>query len=259
MAARRPPRRHQGRGRMSADLPTPASLQGGPIYLDYNATTPVDPRVVESMLPYLTTHFGNPSSSHHYAEQPRRALATARRQVAGLIGAAADEIVFSGSGSEADALAIHGTVVVHRRPSDVQVITQVTEHPAVLEACRALHRRYGTEVTYLPVGHDGRVDTQHLAEAITPRTALVSIMAANNKTGVLQPIDKLARVTRQRARTGNASESWLCNAQLSVAVGSHRRGGGPEPPATHSWLMLRGDDADPGGPVGRRSPGATTD
>ena len=182
---------------MSADLPTPAGLQGGPIYLDYNATTPVDPRVVESMLPYLTTHFGNPSSSHHYAEQPRRALATARRQVAGLIGAAADEIVFSGSGSEADTLAIHGTVMAHRRPSEVQVITQVTEHPAVLEACRALHRRYGTEVTYLPVGPDGRVNPQDLAEAITPRTALVSIMTANNETGVLQPIEELAGVARQ--------------------------------------------------------------
>src|SRR5215813_1691030 len=173
MAARRPPRRHQGRGRMSADLPTPAGLQGGPIYLDYNATTPVDPRVVESMLPYLTTHFGNPSSSHHYAEQPRRALATARRQVAGLIGAAADEIVFSGSGSEADTLAIHGTVMAHRRPSDVQVITQVTE------------------VTYLPVGSDGRVRPDDLAGALTSRTALVSIMAANNETGVLQPLDEL--------------------------------------------------------------------
>lgn len=181
-----------------ADPPAPAGLQGGPIYLDYNATTPVDPRVIEAMLPYLTTHFGNPSSGHHYAEQPRRALATARQQVARLIGAAPDEIVFTGSGSEADALAIHGAVLAHRKPSDVQVITQVTEHPAVLEACRALHRRHGTEVTYLPVGNDGRVDPQDLAEAITPRTALVSIMAANNETGVLQPIDELARVAGQR-------------------------------------------------------------
>ena len=180
-----------------ADPPTPAGLQGGPIYLDYNATTPVDPRVIEAMLPYLTTHFGNPSSSHHYAEQPRRALATAREQVARLIGAAPDEIVFTGSGSEADTLAIHGTVMAHRRPAEAQVITQVTEHPAVLEACRALHRRYGTEVTYLPVGHDGRVNPQDLADSITPRTALVSIMTANNETGVLQPIDDLARVTRQ--------------------------------------------------------------
>jgi cysteine desulfurase len=181
---------------MSA-VPAPAGLRDGPVYLDYNATTPVDPRVVDAMLPYLTTYFGNPSSGHHYAEQPRRALATARQQVADLIGAAADEIVFTGSGSEADTLAIHGTVMAHRRPSEVQVITQVTEHPAVLEACRALHRRHGTEVTYLPVGADGRVNPQDLAEAITPRTALVSIMAANNETGVLQPIDKLARIARQ--------------------------------------------------------------
>ena len=97
--------------------PAPAGLQDGPIYLDYNATTPVDPRVIEAMLPYLTTHFGNPSSSHHYAERPRRALATAQEQVARLIGAAPDEIVFTGSGYEADTLAIHGTVMAHRRPS----------------------------------------------------------------------------------------------------------------------------------------------
>ena len=93
-----------------AGLPTPAGLRDGPIYLDYNATTPADPRVVEAMLPYLTTHFGNPSSGHHHAGQPRRA--------------AADEIVFTGSGSEADTLAIHGTVMAHRRPAEVQVITQ---------------------------------------------------------------------------------------------------------------------------------------
>jgi cysteine desulfurase len=182
---------------VSADVPAPAGLQGGPVYLDYNATTPVDPRVVEAMLPYLTTHFGNPSSGHHYAEQPRRALAAARQQVAGLIGAASDEIVFTGSGSEADTLAIHGSVMAHRRPSDVQVITQVTEHPAVLEACRTLHRRHGTEVTYLPVGSDGRVRPDDLAEALTSRTALVSIMAANNETGVLQPLDELARLARK--------------------------------------------------------------
>src|SRR6266542_1233508 len=153
-----------------ADLPTPAGLADRPIYLDYNATTPADPRVIEAMLPYLTTHFGNPSNGHHYAEQPRRALATARQQVACLIGAAPEEIVFAGSGSEADSLAIHGAVAAHARPSEVEVITQVTEHPAVLEACRALHRRYGTTVTYLPVGEDGRVNPQDLLAA-TPAIA----------------------------------------------------------------------------------------
>src|SRR5262249_48702813 len=127
----------------------------------------------------------------------RRALATARRQVAGLIGAAADEIVFSGSGSEADTLAIHGTVMAHRRPSEVQVITQVTEHPAVLEACRALHRRHGTEGTYLPVGPAGRVTPKVGGGAFPPGPARVSIRTANNETGVLQPIEELAGVARQ--------------------------------------------------------------
>src|SRR5215472_8723796 len=186
-----------GHPTQGTDLPAPAGLRDGPAYLDYNATTPVDPRVAEAMLPYLTTHFGNPSSGHHYAQQPRRALAAARQQVAALIGAAAEEIIFTGGGSEADALAIIGTVSANRRPAQIQVITQVTEHPAVLEACRALHRRYGTEVTYLPVRDDGRVNPQDLAEAITPRTALVSIMTANNETGVLQPIEELAGVARQ--------------------------------------------------------------
>ena len=215
------------------DLPTPAGLRGGRIYLDYNATTPVDPRVIEAMLPYLTTHFGNPASSHHYAEQPRRALAAARQQVARLIGAAPDELVFTGSGSEADTLAIHGTIAAHRRPSAVQVITpQVTEHPAVLEACCALHRRYGTEVTYLPVGHDGRVDPQDLADAITPQTTLVSIMAANNETGVMQPLDALARITCQH---GGGQERGLRggteNVALAVAWATP-----PTSPAT-SWQM----------------------
>jgi cysteine desulfurase len=186
-----------GQRTQDTDPPAPAGLRDGPAYLDYNATTPVDPRVAEAMLPYLTTHFGNPSSGHHYAQQPRRALAAARQQVASLIGAAAHEIIFTGGASEADALAIIGTVAALRSPSEIQVITQVTEHPAVLEACRALHRRYGTEVTYLPVGNDGRVSPQDLADALTPRAALVSIMAANNETGVLQPIGELARLSRQ--------------------------------------------------------------
>jgi cysteine desulfurase len=94
-----------------SDVTAPAGLREGPVYLDYNATTPIDPRVVKAMLPYLTTYFGNPSSSHRFAEQPRRALAAARQQVARLIGATPDEIVVTGSGSEADTLAIHGTVL----------------------------------------------------------------------------------------------------------------------------------------------------
>jgi cysteine desulfurase len=176
----------------------PPGLAGGPIYLDYNATTPVDPRVAETALPYLTTHFGNPSSGHAYAERPGRALAEARQQLAGLIGAQPAEIVFTASGSEADNLAIRGTALAHDRAAPAHVITQASEHPAVLETCRALQRLHGVRVTYLPVDRDGRVDPAALPGAITPDTVLVSVMAANNETGVLQPIPELARIAHAR-------------------------------------------------------------
>ncbi|GAA2637269.1 cysteine desulfurase family protein [Actinomadura fulvescens] len=179
------------------DAPVPAGLREGPIYLDYNSTTPVDPRVAEAMLPFLTEHFGNPSSGHPYADRPHRALAVARGRLTALIGAASEEVVFTGSGSEADALAIIGAVLTHRDPGQVHVVTQATEHPAVLEACRALQRRHGTAITYLPVDAHGRVDPADLARALTPRTALVSIMAANNETGVLQPIAELAAAAHE--------------------------------------------------------------
>jgi len=176
-------------------IPAHPGLRGGPVYLDYNATTPVDPRVVDAMLPHLGHYFGNPSSSHSYGAQPRHALDRARAQVAALIGARPDEIVFTGSGSEADNLALRGAVLSAKagRP---HVITQVTEHPAILETCRALERLHGTEVTYLPVDGDGLVDPTVLAAALTERTVLVSVMAANNETGALQPIAELARITR---------------------------------------------------------------
>lgn len=175
----------------------PTALVGGPLYLDYNATTPVDPRVVDAMLPFLTTHFGNPSSAHRYAEPPQTALASARSQVAQLIKAANNEIIFCGSGSEANALAIRGAVLA-RRPSRRQVITQSTEHPAVLETCQSLQRVHGVEITYLPVDSDGQVDPQDLADAITSHTTLVSIMYANNETGTVQPISELAKVAHER-------------------------------------------------------------
>jgi cysteine desulfurase len=178
-------------------------LAGGPIYLDYNATTPVDPRVVEVLLPYLGRHFGNPSSTHHYGTAPKAALARAREQVAALIGAPADGIVFTGSGSEADSLAIRGTVL-HSLIQDSRrwnrarphVITQVTEHPAVLQACRSLQRLHQIDVTYLPVDHHGILAPEVLAAAMTEHTVLVTVMHANNETGVMQPITELARTAR---------------------------------------------------------------
>jgi len=178
---------------LAAPSSTDPGLAGGPIYLDYNATTPVDPRVVEAMLPHLTTHFGNPSSAHPYAQPARAALAWARAQVGALIGAAPETVVFTGSGSEADNLAIRG-VVTPRLGQRPQVITQRTEHPAVLQTCRALQRLHQVEVSYLPVDEQGLVDPDALAAAITPRTVLVSVMTANNETGTIQPIAELARI-----------------------------------------------------------------
>jgi len=172
------------------------ALADGPVYLDYNATTPVDPRVVAAMQPYLTEHFGNPSSAHAYAAAPAQALRAARERVAALIGSAGGDIVFTGSGSEANNLALRGAVLALGRDHP-QVVTQQTEHPAVLATCRALQRLHGVEVTYLPVDRDGLVDPDELAAAMTPRTALVSVMLANNETGTMQPIAALARVAHE--------------------------------------------------------------
>ena len=168
-------------------------LANGPVYLDYNATTPVDPRVAAAAQPYLATQFGNPSSTHRYAAAPAQAVRTAREQVAALIGATTDGIVFTGSGSEANNLAIRGTVLANPNHR-AQVITQATEHPAVLATCRALQRLHGVDVTVLPVDRHGLVDPRGLAAAITPHTVLVSIMLANNETGTIQPITELARI-----------------------------------------------------------------
>src|SRR5260370_39654 len=158
-----------------------------PIYLDYNGTTPVDPPVVDAMLPYFTTHFGNPSSSRFYASAPRTAIETARAQVADLLTCKPSEIIFTGGGSESDALAIRG-VALALRSRGTHIITQQTEHPAVKETCRLLEHLYGFHVTYLPVDQDGRVVPASLEAAITDQTVLVSIMLANKKTGTLPPL-----------------------------------------------------------------------
>jgi cysteine desulfurase len=178
-------------------LPPHPGLAGGPVYLDYNATTPVDPRVAEAMWPYLTDFFGNPSSSHPHGVEPRRALAEARARVADLIGAGPGEIVFTGSGSEADLLALRGVVLASGRPHP-HVITQATEHPAVLQSCRALERLHGARVTVLPVDGDGLLAPEALAAALDEDTVLVSVMAANNETGALQPITELAALAHGR-------------------------------------------------------------
>ncbi len=176
-------------------IPVHPGLPDRPVYLDYNATTPTDPRVFDAMTPYLAVEFGNPSSSHAYGRSAAVALGLARGQVAALIAARAHEIVFTGSGSEADALAIRGTVLAAGKAKP-HIITQATEHPAVLAACDQLAQFHNAEVTVLGVDRDGRVDPAAVAAAITANTVLVTIMHANNETGTIQPMAEIAKVTR---------------------------------------------------------------
>src|SRR5260370_1873823 len=150
-------------------------LQDGPIYLDYNATTPVDPAVIETMLPYLSLHFGNPSSSHHYGQLTHRAIDTAREQVARLIGCLPGEIIFTGGGSECDNLAIRGAALAQRSRGD-HIITHVTEHPAALNTRRAPAPLHPFRVTYLPVDSSGRVDPPAVGAATKSETTLITLI-----------------------------------------------------------------------------------
>ena len=167
-----------------------------PIYLDYNASTPIDPRVAAVMRPYLEEAYGNPSSPHWGGRPAREAVERARSQVAGLLGAAPDEIVFTSGGSEANNLALKGVYLALKHRGD-HIVTSAAEHPAILAPCRFLER-LGAQVTYLPVDRTGRVDPDDLRRAIGPRTILASIMHANNEVGTIQPIEACARVARER-------------------------------------------------------------
>jgi cysteine desulfurase len=176
---------------------TPAGAR--PIYLDYQATTPVDPRVVEAMLPYLTTEYGNPSSSHAYGRAAAKAVGAARAQVAALIGARTpEEIVFTSSGTESNHLALTGVAHAARAADRGRhVITTTVEHPATQATCHQLTAA-GFQVTCLPVGSDGRLAPADLERALQPDTVLVSVMHANNEIGTLQPLTDIAELTRER-------------------------------------------------------------
>lgn len=166
-----------------------------PIYLDYNATTPLAPEVIKVMLTYMQEDFGNPSSSHYYGVRAKQGVETARRQVADCIGAQVNEIVFTGSGSEANNLAIKGAALANRGRGN-HLITSAIEHPAVMEVMHFLEGQ-GFRVTYLPVDEYGLVDVQEFESAITPQTILASIMHANNEVGTIQPIRELAAIARK--------------------------------------------------------------
>ena len=165
------------------------------IYLDYNASTPIDPAVAAAMKPFLEDHYGNPSSGHWAATTAKAALEIARGQVAALLGCHNDEIIFTSGGSEANNLALKGVFFALRDKGD-HIITTRIEHPAIIEPCRFLER-LGARVTYLPVDGTGRVAPGDLRKAITPRTILVSIMHANNEVGTIQPIEDCARIAHE--------------------------------------------------------------
>jgi cysteine desulfurase len=170
------------------------------VYADYNATTPLDPQVLEVMLPYLREHFGNASSVHVFGREARAAVDDTRVRLAKLLGAQEGEIVFTGGGTEADNMAIFGVVRAHRKQGR-HIITSSIEHHAVLHACQYLEKTGECEVTYLPVSHECLVDPADLRKAIRDDTALVSIMSANNETGTIQPVKDLAAICRERGVT----------------------------------------------------------
>ena len=165
------------------------------IYLDANATTPLAPEVLDAMLPYLREHHGNPSSGHRSGRETRAAIDSARDSLAALLACRPNELVFTSSGTEADNLAILGLA---RTTKGKHLITCATEHHAVLHTFEYLEKHEGYSVSYLPVGTDGRLDPATLANAFRPDTAFVSIMTANNETGVLHPIAEISRLCRER-------------------------------------------------------------
>jgi len=168
-----------------------------PIYFDNHATTPVDPRVLEAMLPYFTEHFGNAASRNHsYGWNAEDAVEKARKQIASLIGATSKEIVFTSGATESNNLAIKGVAEMYSEKGN-HIITAATEHKATLDTCKHLEKK-GCRITYLPVKGDGLIDLDMLRDAITDKTILVSIMYANNEIGVVQPIAEIGKLCKEK-------------------------------------------------------------
>src|SRR3989475_8798201 len=168
-----------------------------PLYLDNHSTTPMDSRVLETMLPYFVEKFGNAASRNHpFGWEAEEAVETARKQIADLIGANAKEIVFTSGATESDNLAIKGVAEMYREKGN-HIITCVTEHKAIIDTCKRLEKD-GYRVTYLPVRKDGRISLDELKAAISDKTILITIMAANNEIGVIQPIALIGAISTQK-------------------------------------------------------------
>src|ERR1700759_5250923 len=168
-----------------------------PIYMDNHATSPLDPRVLEAMIPYFTNKFGNAASRNHaFGWEAEQAVETAREQIAKLIGATPKEIIFTSGATESNNLAIKGIAEMYKERGN-HIITQVTEHKAVLDTCKRLEK-YGFRVTYLPVKADGLIDLDDLKRAMDDKTILVTIMAANNEIGVVQPVAAIGKLCHER-------------------------------------------------------------
>jgi cysteine desulfurase len=163
-----------------------------PIYLDYNATTPVDPLVAEAMLPFLLEHFGNPSSSHEFGIITNKVVEKARTQVANLINCKPEEIIFTSGGTESNNFALRGYALQHRQAGK-HIITTAIEHPAILNVCEYM-KTQGFEITILPVDEFGMIDPQNIETAIKEDTILISVMQANNEVGTIQPIKEIAEI-----------------------------------------------------------------
>lgn len=166
-----------------------------PIYLDYNATTPIDSRVADAMVPYLYQHFGNPSSGHVFGRKTHDAVETARKQIAALLGCSPNEVIFTSGGTESNNYAIRGVANALREKGN-HIITSNIEHPAVTEVCQWLEGQ-GFSVTYLSVNDEGLVNPADLEQAITPQTILVTVMHANNEVGTLQPLKELSAIAHK--------------------------------------------------------------
>ncbi|MCC6037953.1 MAG: cysteine desulfurase NifS [Armatimonadetes bacterium] len=166
------------------------------IYLDYAATTPLDPRVLEAMMPYMTEHFGNPNSIHSFGREARRAIDEAREKIAQLLNCQPSEIVFTSGGTESDNLALRGVAEAYRHKGN-HIVTTAIEHHAVLRTCKALEDM-GFFVTYLPVDEHGLVSPEQVAEAVNERTILVSVMHANNEIGTIEPIAEIVRAVKEK-------------------------------------------------------------